>query len=153
MSDGVFNFLAAEIRASVRETIGALNRILAFSRIYNKSPDVSECKIVLKDVIETNESMLSIENIQTIVASYYKISLSEMLSPRRSRDLVRPRQIAMFLSKKYTTKSLPEIGRKFSNRDHTTVIHAVKTVEKLIHQKPNICQDIDVIKRKFLKTY
>ena len=153
LSDGVFNFLAAEIRASVRETIGALNRILAFSRIYNKSPDVSECKIVLKDVIETNESLLSIENIQTIVAAYYKISLSEMLSPRRSRDLVRPRQIAMFLSKKYTTKSLPEIGRKFSNRDHTTVIHAVKTVEKLINQKPNIYQDIDIIKRKFLKTY
>ena len=139
------------MRVNVRETIGSLNRVLAFSRIYNKTPSVQECKIILKDIVENNENKVSVENIQQKVASYFKISTNEMLSPRRSRYLVRPRQIAMFLTKKYTTKSLPDIGRNFSNRDHTTVIHAVKTIEKLMNINPEIRQDIDLIKKQILK--
>ncbi len=100
LSDDVLSFLASEMRVNIRETIGALNRILAFGRIYNKAPSVSECKLVLKDIINSNNKQISIETIQSVVASYFKISLKEMLSPRRSRSLVRPRHIAMYLSKK-----------------------------------------------------
>ena len=151
LSDDVLSFLASEMRVNIRETIGALNRILAFGRIYNKAPSVSECKLVLKDIINSNNKQISIETIQSVVASYFKISLKEMLSPRRSRSLVRPRHIAMYLSKKYTTKSLPDIGRNFSNRDHTTVIHAVKTVEKLMGEEKTYAQDIDQIKNQLFK--
>ena len=151
ISNDVIKFLASEMRVNIRETIGALNRILAFSRIYNKSPNITECKIVLKDIINSNNKQISIENIQTIVASYFKISLKEMLSPRRSKSLVRPRHIAMYLSKKHTTKSLPDIGRNFSNRDHTTVIHAVKTVEKLMAKEKNYMEDIERIKNQLFK--
>ena len=151
ISNDVIKFLASEMRVNIRETIGALNRILAFSRIYNKSPNITECKIVLKDIINSNNKQISIENIQTVVASYFKISLKEMLSPRRSKSLVRPRHIAMYFSKKNTTKSLPDIGRSFSNRDHTTVIHAVKTVEKLMAKEKNYMEDIERIKNQLFK--
>ena len=151
LSDEVFNFIASEMRISVRETLGGLNRVLAFSKIYNKSPNSSECKIILKDLINTNQNQINIEDIQNIVALHYKISLNEMLSPRRSRSLVRPRQVAMYLTKKYTSKSLPDIGRKFSGRDHTTVIHAVKTIEKLLQKDQDIYQAMEEIKKKILK--
>ena len=108
---------------------------------------------MLRDIIETNQNQITIENIQSFVASHYKINLNEMLSPRRSRSLARPRQIAMYLSKKYTTKSLPEIGRRFLGRDHTTVIHAVKTIEKFIASDQDLKQNVDTIKRQFLKVY
>ena len=108
---------------------------------------------MLRDIIETKQNQITIENIQSFVASHYKINLNEMLSPRRSRSLARPRQIAMYLSKKYTTKSLPEIGRRFCGRDHTTVIHAVKTIEKFIENDQDLKQNVDTIKRQFLKVY
>ena len=145
LSDEILSFLGSEIKVSVREMIGALNRILAFSRIYNKTPTLSECKVVLKDIVDANENIITIENIQNIVASYYKISLEEMLSPRRSRDLVRPRQIAMYLSKKYTTKSLPEIGRHFLNRDHTTVIHGVEKIRNLMPERREIYDQVTAL--------
>ena len=151
LSEEILKFLASEMRVNIRELIGALNRIIAFSKIYKKSPNVPECKIILKDIIDTNISEINVENIQSNVAKYFKISLNEMLSARRSRSLVRPRQIAMYLSKKFTTKSLPEIGRKFSGRDHTTVLHAVKTVEKLMKINETINQNIEQIKEEFLR--
>ena len=149
LSEEVLKLLAAESQASIRDVIGALNRIQAFSRIYNKSPNVTESKIILKDIISVNAKNLSIENIQKTVASYFTISLNEMLSPRRSRSLVRPRQIAMYLAKKLTTKSLPDIGRQFNNRDHTTVIHAVKTIENLIINDQSFKKSVEDLKGKF----
>tara|TARA_Y100000590_G_scaffold428434_1_gene539737 strand:+ start:446 stop:1864 length:1419 start_codon:yes stop_codon:yes gene_type:complete len=149
LSEEVLKLLAAESQASIRDVIGALNRIQAFSRIYNKSPNVTESKIILKDIISVNARNLSIENIQKTVASYFTISLNEMLSPRRSRSLVRPRQIAMYLAKKLTTKSLPDIGRQFNNRDHTTVIHAVKTIENLIINDQSFKKSVEDLKGKF----
>ena len=149
MSEEVLRLLAAESQASIRDVIGALNRIQAFSRIYNKSPNVTESKIILKDIISVNARNLSIENIQKTVASYFTISLNEMLSPRRSRSLVRPRQIAMYLAKKLTTQSLPDIGRQFNNRDHTTVIHAVKTIENLIINDQSFKKSVEDLKGKF----
>ena len=148
LNEEIINFLASEISNSIREMVGALNRVLAFSKINNKSPSIYECKKILKDFINHNNKSVSTESIQNIVASYFNLNLHEMLSARRSRSLARPRQIAMYLVKQYTTCSLPEIGRKFSNRDHTTVIHAAKTIDELIKKDNEIKQNIIEIKKK-----
>ena len=148
LNDEVFKFLATEITSSIREMVGALNRVLAFSKINTKSPNIYECKRILKDFINDNKKSINVESIQNIVAVYFNLNIQEMLSPRRSRSLARPRQIAMYLAKKYTTNSLPEIGRKFSNRDHTTVIHAVKKIDELIKNDNEIKHSItEIIKR------
>ena len=128
--------------------VGALNRVLAFSKINMKSPSIYECKRILKDFIGSNNKLINVEFIQNIVANYFNLNINEMLSQRRSRSLARPRQIAMYLAKQYTTNSLPDIGRKFSNRDHTTVIHAVKKIDELIKKDNEIKQNIIEIKKK-----
>ena len=130
--------------------VGALNRVLAFTKINNKSPSIYECKKILKDFIKYNNKLINIESIQNTVAAYFNLNIQEMLSSRRTRSLARPRQIAMYLVKQHTTNSLPEIGRKFSNRDHTTVIHAVKKIEELIKKDSEIKQNISEIKKKLL---
>jgi len=150
LSDEVFKFLASEVTSSIREMVGALNRILAFSKINTKSPNIYECKKILKDFINSNNKLLSVESIQNLVASHFHLNIQELLSPRRSRSLARPRQIAMYLAKQYTTNSLPDIGRKFSNRDHTTVIHAVKKINELIKKDNEIRETIIEIKKKLL---
>ena len=148
LNDEVLKFLATEITSSIREMVGALNRVLAFSKINTKSPNIYECKRILKDFINDNKKSINVESIQNIVAVYFNLNIQEMLSPRRSRSLARPRQIAMYLAKKYTTNSLPDIGRKFSNRDHTTVIHAVKKIDELIKNDNEIKHSItEIIKR------
>jgi chromosomal replication initiator protein len=130
--------------------VGALNRIVSFSRIYNKVPNISEVRVILKDLLNLSENKVTIDTIQTIVCKFFKISKNEMLSPRRSRYLVRPRQTAIYLAKMLTSKSLPEIGRAFSNRDHTTVIHSVKTIEKLRKEDNELNINIDSLKNKIL---
>ena len=148
--DNIQKFLCLEIKSNVRELVGALNRIISFSRIYNRVPNLSETRIILKDLLNISENKVTIDNIQTIVCKQFKISKNEMLSSRRSRYLVRPRQTAIYLSKMLTSKSLPEIGRCFSNRDHTTVIHSVKTIEKLRKQDDELNIKIDTLKNKIL---
>ena len=150
ISDEIQKFICSEIKSSVRELVGALNRIVSFSRIYNRVPNLSETRIILKDLLNINENKVTIDNIQTIVCKYFKISKNEMLSSRRSRYLVRPRQTAIYLAKMLTSKSLPEIGRNFSNRDHTTVIHSVKTIEKLRKEDSELNIKIDSLKNKIL---
>ncbi len=150
LSDEILQFISNEIRNSIRELVGALNRVASFSRIYSRVPNLNEIKIILKDLLNTNETKISIDNIQTLVCKYFKISKNEMLSSRRSRYLVRPRQVAIYLSKILTTKSLPEIGREFSNRDHTTVIHSVKTIEKLKNDNNEISNGISYLKNQIL---
>ena len=150
LNDEVISFLAAEITSSIREMVGGLNRILAFSKINSKSPTIYECKRILKDFINCNKKSLNIESIQNIVAVHFNLNIQEMLSPRRSRSLARPRQIAMYLAKQHTTNSLPEIGRKFSNRDHTTVIHAVKKITELINKDNEIKQNVIELNKKIL---
>ena len=150
ISDEIQKFLSTEIKTSIRELVGALNRIVSFTRIYNKVPSLSEVKIVLKDLLNLTENKVDIDTIQTIVCKFYKISKNEMLSPRRSRYLVRPRQTAIYLAKMLTSKSLPEIGRSFSNRDHTTVIHSVKTIERLRKEDSELNINIDSLKNKIL---
>ena len=150
LSDDVFKFLASEITSSIREMVGALNRVLAFSKINTKSPNIYECKRILKDFINSNNKLINVELIQNLVCSHFNLNIQELLSPRRSRSLARPRQIAMYLAKQHTTNSLPDIGRKFSNRDHTTVIHAVKKIEELIKKDNDIKQNVFELKKKLL---
>ena len=150
LDDQVFEFLASEVTSSVRELVGALNRVLAFSKINTKSPTIYECKKILKDFINCNIKTINVETIQNLVADYFNLNIQEMLSQRRSRSLARPRQIAMYLAKQYTTNSLPDIGRKFSNRDHTTVIHAVKKIDELIKKDNEIRQSVNEIKKKII---
>tara|TARA_B100000579_G_scaffold360938_1_gene318429 strand:+ start:55 stop:1479 length:1425 start_codon:yes stop_codon:yes gene_type:complete len=150
ISVDIQNFICSEIKSSVRELVGALNRIVSFSRIYNRIPNLSETRIILKDLLNIYENKVTIDTIQTFVCKHFKISKNEMLSSRRSRYLVRPRQTAIYLSKMLTSKSLPEIGRCFSNRDHTTVIHSVKTIEKLRKEDNELNIKIDTLKNKIL---
>ena len=148
VDDEILDFLISEVKTNIREMVGALNRILAFSKIKTKSPSIYECKKILKDFISSNNKSINIESIQNIVASYFNLNIQEMLSQRRSRSLARPRQIAMYLAKQYTTNSLPDIGRRFSNRDHTTVIHAVKKIDELIRKDNQIKEDVVEIKKR-----
>ena len=150
VSEEVFKFLTSEVSSSIREMVGALNRILAFSKINTKSPTIYECKKILKDFINSNNKSVTVESIQNLVASHFHLTIEELLSPRRSRSLARPRQMAMYLAKQLTTNSLPDIGRKFSNRDHTTVIHAVKKIDELIKKDNEIRGSIIEIKKKLL---
>ncbi len=150
INEEIQKFISMEVRTSIRELVGALNRIVSFSRIYNKVPNLSEVRIILKDLLNLSENKVTIDVIQTIVCKFFKISKNEMLSPRRSRYLVRPRQTAIYLAKMLTSKSLPEIGRAFSNRDHTTVIHSVKTIEKLRKEDNELNVNIDSLKNKIL---
>ncbi len=150
LGEEIFKFLATEITSSIREMVGALNRVLAFSKINTKSPNIHECKRILKDFISSNNKTINIEFIQNLVASHFNLNIQELLSPRRSRSLARPRQIAMYLAKQHTTNSLPDIGRKFSNRDHTTVIHAVKKIDELIKKDNEIKQSVIELKKKLI---
>ncbi|MDB9810884.1 chromosomal replication initiator protein DnaA [Candidatus Pelagibacter sp.] len=150
ISDEIQNFISSEITTSIRELVGAINRIVSFSRIYNKTPNLSEVKVVLKDLLNIGENKVTIDFIQSTVCKFFKISKNEMLSARRSRYLVRPRQTAIYLTKILTSKSLPEIGREFSNRDHTTIIHSVKTIEKLKEDDQDISNNINILKNQIL---
>ena len=150
ISDEIQNFISNEITTSVREIVGAVNRIVSFSRIYKKIPNLAETKVVLKDLLNLSENKVTIDLIQTTVCKFFKISKNEMLSSRRSRYLVRPRQTAIYLTKILTSKSLPEIGREFSNRDHTTIIHSVKTIDRLKEKNPEMVDNINKLKNQIL---
>jgi len=150
ISDEIQKFISSEITTSIRELVGAINRVVSFSRIYNKVPNLSEIKVILKDLLNIGENKVTIDLIQSTVCKFFKISKSEMLSARRSRYLVRPRQTAIYLTKVLTSKSLPEIGREFSNRDHTTIIHSVKTIEKLKEKDSEMTNNINNLKNQIL---
>ncbi|MDC3249607.1 chromosomal replication initiator protein DnaA [Candidatus Pelagibacter sp.] len=150
ISEEIIKFISLEIKSNIRELIGALNRVISFSKIYNKVPNLSETKIILKDLLNLSENKVTIDLIQSIVCKFFKISKNEMLSSRRSRYLVRPRQTAVYLAKMLTSKSLPEIGREFSGRDHTTIIHSVKRIEKLIVKDSELNSNIEKLKNQIL---
>ncbi len=150
LSEEVINYIATESKTNIRELIGVLNRVIAFNRVHNKDLTINECKNILRDVF-SQIRVITVDKIQNVVSNYFNIALSEMLSQRRSRPLARPRQIAMFLAKKMTSRSLPEIGRRFANRDHTTVIHAVKTITRLSEQDDEMKKSINQIKSLLLE--
>jgi len=150
ISEEVVNFIANESKTNVRELIGVLNRVVTFSRIHRKTLTINDCKSILKDVFNQSK-IITVDKIQNTVANFYNIQLTEMLSQRRSRPLARPRQIAMYLAKKMTTRSLPEIGRRFANRDHTTVIHAVKTITRLSEKDDEMKKNIEQLRSSLLE--
>ncbi len=145
LSEDVINYIANESKTNIRELIGILNRVIAFSRVHNKELTINDCKNILKDIFNQIR-VITVDKIQNVVSNYFNIPLNDMLSQRRSRPLARPRQLAMYLAKKMTTRSLPEIGRRFANRDHTTVIHAVKTITRLSEQDDEMKKNINQIK-------
>lgn len=147
--DNVLEFIAHKVKSNVRELEGALNRIIAHSTLVNSKVTIEKAYTILKDILKANEKQLSINDIQKIVANHFSVKISEMLSSRRSRSLVIPRQIAMYLCKELTHFSYPEIGRNFGGRDHTTVIYASNKIEDYIKNDSKISEDINIIKAQF----
>jgi chromosomal replication initiator protein len=148
MPRNVVEFLARRVTSSVRELEGALNRIAAYAMMTGREIDVAFVEEVLANVLRANQRRISIDEIQTQVAEHYRIRKAEMTSARRAREVARPRQVAMYLSKQLTPKSLPDIGRRFGGRDHTTVIHAVRQIEKLRAQDSELDADIRLLTRQ-----
>ena len=138
----VLEFLARRITSNVRELEGALNRVMAYAMLVGRPITMDMTREVLQDLIRANDRKLTIDEIQRAVADYFNLRLAEMLSERRARNIVRPRQIAMYLSKQLTSRSLPEIGRRFGGRDHTTVMHAVRKIEDLRRDDSQIDDDL-----------
>lgn len=147
VSPKVLEFLAHKITSNVRELEGALNRIVAHADLVGRQISLETTQEVLHDLLRANDRRVTIDEIQKRVAEHFNIRLADMSSTRRARAVARPRQVAMYLAKQLTARSLPEIGRKFGGRDHTTVMHAVKKVEELRTSDPSFAEDVDLLRR------
>jgi chromosomal replication initiator protein len=143
----VMEFLAHKIASNVRELEGALNRISAHMQLVGRDITLESVQEVLHDLLRSNERRITIDEIQKKVAEHFNIKLGEMTSDRRARAVARPRQVAMYLAKQLTTRSLPQIGRKFGGRDHTTVMHAVRKIEELTRTDPSLAEDVELLRR------
>lgn len=143
----VLEFLAHKITSNVRELEGALTRLIAHAQLVGRELSLETAQDVLRDLLRANDRRVTIEEIQKKVAEHFQIRVSDMSSARRARSVARPRQVAMYLSKQLTSRSLPEIGRKFGGRDHTTVMHAVKKVEELMGGDAAFAEDVDLLRR------
>ncbi|MBO6827378.1 MAG: chromosomal replication initiator protein DnaA [Sneathiella sp.] len=143
----ILEFLAHRITSNVRELEGALNRVLAYSDLVGRAVTLESTQEVLRDLLRANDRRTTIEEIQKKVAEHFNIRMSDMHSARRARAVARPRQVAMYLAKQLTNRSLPEIGRKFGGRDHTTVMHAVKQIDKLRGEDISLSEDIELLRR------
>lgn len=143
----VLEFLAFKITSNIRELEGALNRILAHANLVGRSISLDTTQEVLRDLLRSNDQRLTVEEIQRKVAEYFNIKMSDMVSNRRMQNIARPRQVAMYIAKQLTSKSLPEIGRKFGGRDHTTILHAVRKVQELCGEDFDFANDVEILKR------
>ena len=143
----VLEFLAHRITSNIRELEGALNRVLAYSSLVGRPITLETAQEVLQDLLRANDRRVTIEEIQKRVAEHFNIRIADMHSARRARAVARPRQVAMYLAKQLTSRSLPEIGRKFGGRDHTTVMHAVRKIEELREVDSTFAEDIDLLRR------
>ena len=145
--DAVLEFLALKVTSNIRELEGALNRIVAHADVAKNAITLESTQEVLQDLLRSHDRRITIDEIQRKVAEHFNIRLSDMHSARRARQVARPRQVAMYLSKQLTARSLPEIGRKFGGRDHTTVMHAVRKIEELSNGDASFAQDVEILKR------
>ena len=141
----VVAFLAEKITSNVRELEGALNKVVAHSSLIGAPITLANTKVILKDLIRSNEKVITIDDIQQKISERYNIKIVDLSSPRKVRSIARPRQIAMYLSKQLTSKSLVEIGKKFGKKDHTTVVHAIKTIEKMMESDKEFFKEVDII--------
>lgn len=144
---GVLEFLAHRISTNVRVLEGALQRLFAHASLLRREITLELAQECLADILRTNDRKISIDDIQRKVAEHYNIRLADLIGPKRARNVARPRQIAMYLSKQMTSRSLPEIGRRFGGRDHTTIMHGVRKVEGLISEDSGMAEDVAVLKR------
>jgi chromosomal replication initiator protein len=140
-------FLAHKITSNVRELEGALNRLVAHAALFNRPLTLETSQDVLRDILRAQDRRVTIEEIQKKVAEHWNIRLTDMASARRARAVARPRQVAMYLAKQLTSRSLPEIGRKFGNRDHTTVMHAIARVHELMALDSAFAEDVELLRR------
>ncbi|MTH77265.1 chromosomal replication initiator protein DnaA [Paracoccus aestuariivivens] len=147
LAPGVLEFLAHRITSNVRVLEGALQRLFAFASLMGREITLDMTQECLADILRANDRKVSIEEIQRKVAEHYNIRLSDMIGPKRVRTVARPRQIAMYLSKQMTSRSLPEIGRRFGGRDHTTIMHGVRKIEELRTADRSLAEDIDLLRR------
>ncbi|APE41971.1 chromosomal replication initiation protein DnaA [Sulfitobacter alexandrii] len=147
LQDGVLEFLAHRITSNVRVLEGALTRLFAFGSLVGREIDMELTQDCLTDVLRDSERKISVEEIQRKVSEHYNIRLSDMIGPKRLRSYARPRQVAMYLCKQMTSRSLPEIGRRFGGRDHTTVIHGVRRIEELMLSDDQIAEDLQLLRR------
>ncbi|MEM8578120.1 MAG: chromosomal replication initiator protein DnaA [Pseudomonadota bacterium] len=147
VQDGVLEFLAHRISNNVRVLEGALTRLFAFASLVGREIDMALTQDCLADVLRASERKITVEEIQRKVSEHYNIRLSDMIGPKRLRSYARPRQVAMYLCKHMTSRSLPEIGRRFGGRDHTTVIHGVRRIEELKQQDGQIAEDLELLRR------
>ncbi|MFA5041713.1 MAG: helix-turn-helix domain-containing protein, partial [Bdellovibrionales bacterium] len=145
--DKVLEFLAHKISSNVRELEGGLNRIVAHAQLVGRTISLEMTQEVLSDLLRASEHRITIDEIQKKVAEHYNVRVADMHSARRSRAVARPRQVAMYLAKQLTPRSLPEIGRKFGGRDHTTVIHAVRKIEELSAYDVSFREDVELLRR------
>lgn len=145
--DSVLEFLALKVTSNIRELEGALNRIVAHADVAKNPITLESTQEVLQDLLRSHDRRITIDEIQRKVAEHYNIKLSDMHSARRARQVARPRQVAMYLAKQLTARSLPEIGRKFGGRDHTTVMHAVRKIEELANDDASFAQDVEILRR------
>ncbi|MBE9604008.1 chromosomal replication initiator protein DnaA [Acetobacteraceae bacterium H6797] len=143
----VLEFLAHKITSNVRELEGALNRLIAHANLFGRPVTLEGAQEVLHDILRAHDRRVTIEEIQRKVAEHYNIRLTDMSSARRARNVARPRQVAMYLAKQLTSRSLPEIGRRFGNRDHTTVMHAVSRVAELMQADSAFAEDVELLRR------
>ncbi|MFT8468199.1 MAG: chromosomal replication initiator protein DnaA [Acetobacter syzygii] len=143
----VLEFLAHKITSNVRELEGALNRLIAHANLFGRPVTLEATQDVLHDILKAHDRRVTIEEIQKKVAEHWNIRLTDMSSARRARNVARPRQVAMYLAKQLTSRSLPEIGRKFGNRDHTTVMHAVQRVTELMERDAAFAEDVELMRR------
>ncbi len=147
IGDGVLEFLAHRIATNVRVLEGALQRLFAFSSLIGQEITLDMVQDCLSDILRSSERRVTVEEIQRKVAEHFNIRLSDMLGPKRTRTIARPRQIAMYLSKELTSRSLPEIGRRFGGRDHTTILHGVRRVEEMRATDSQINEDVELLRR------
>jgi len=143
----ILEFLAHRITSNVRELEGALNRVLAYSNLVGRPVTVETTQDVLRDLLRANDRRVTIDDIQKRVAEHFNIRVADMHSARRARAVARPRQVAMYLAKQLTSRSLPEIGRKFGGRDHTTVMHAVRRIDELMQNDSALSEDVELLRR------
>ncbi len=143
----VVEFLATKITSNVRELEGALNKVIAHSTLVGREITLESTQDILRDLLRSNERIITIEDIQKKVAERYNIKVSDMSSPRRLRSIARPRQVAMYLAKVLTPKSLVDIGKKFGKKDHTTVMHAIKKVEELCESNIEFRDEVNILTR------
>jgi len=147
LQSGVIEFLAHRIASNVRVLEGALTRLFAFAELVGREITLDLAQECLADILRSSERRITIEEIQRKVAEHYNVRLSDMIGPKRSRTIARPRQIAMYLAKKLTTRSLPDIGRRFGGRDHTTIMHGIRKIEELKAADSQLAEDLGLLRR------